>query len=122
MYYYRGLSVMNAGLSSLLDLSSSPRSYRWAGCPRQITGRWLQRVCAKLRVVVEYDREADAAYIRLGEGRVAETMEVEPGVLLDLDDEGRVIGVEVLEASVRLGRVLSRLEELTVKARTDYQV
>ncbi|WP_048191334.1 DUF2283 domain-containing protein [Pyrolobus fumarii] len=82
----------------------------------------MQRVCAKLRVVVEYDREADAAYIRLGEGRVAETMEVEPGVLLDLDDEGRVIGVEVLEASVRLGRVLSRLEELTVKARTDYQV
>jgi uncharacterized protein YuzE len=44
-----------------------------------------------------YDPEADAFYVRLlpAGARVAETREVEPGVLLDPDAEGRVVGIEV---------------------------
>lgn len=46
-----------------------------------------------------YDPEADAAYVRIGRGKVAETREVTPGVLLDYDAKGRLLGVELLTAS-----------------------
>ena len=46
-----------------------------------------------------FDPEADAVYIYLGEGEVAETEEVAPNVMLDFDADGRVVGVEVLTAS-----------------------
>lgn len=56
---------------------------------------------------IEYDSEANAAYIYLTEeisaGRVSRTVCVDPTeiggmVNLDLDDEGRIIGLEVLDA------------------------
>ncbi len=45
-----------------------------------------------------YDPEADAIAVRFApEGaRYAESEEVAPGVVLDYDTEGRVIGVELL--------------------------
>ena len=46
-----------------------------------------------------YDPEADAAYIYLADAVVAESEEVAEGVVLDFDDGGRVIGIEVLKAS-----------------------
>lgn len=46
-----------------------------------------------------YDPEADALYIHLGSTQPVETDEVAPNVMLDLDAEGRVVGVEVLTAS-----------------------
>jgi uncharacterized protein YuzE len=46
-----------------------------------------------------YDPEADAAYIYLGAAAVVESEDVSPGVVLDYDAEGRVVGVEVLNAS-----------------------
>ncbi|WP_457637570.1 DUF2283 domain-containing protein [Oceanithermus sp.] len=51
----------------------------------------------------EVDEVADAVYFRLKQGRVVETREVEQGVLVDYDDSGDPIGVEVLNASQRAG-------------------
>lgn len=48
-----------------------------------------------------YDPETDALVIRWGSA-VSETDEIEPGVMLDYDDEGEVIGVEVLNASQKV--------------------
>jgi uncharacterized protein YuzE len=50
-----------------------------------------------------YDPEADALYVRVAPKgtRVAETREIEPGVMLDVDDKGRVIGIEVLGVKAR---------------------
>ena len=57
---------------------------------------------------VAYDAHADAAYISLGEGipagGVARTVAVDPreidGMIhLDFDREGRLVGIEVLDAS-----------------------
>lgn len=50
---------------------------------------------------VEFDPQADALYIRLREGEVAESDEVRPGVIFDLDAEGRVLGIEMLDVSTR---------------------
>ena len=51
-----------------------------------------------------YDPEADALHIRIAPKGTAimETREVEPGVMLDLDGAGRVVGIEVLH--VRQGQ------------------
>ena len=46
-----------------------------------------------------YNRESDALYIRFAETEVSESEEVRPGIVLDFDSEGRVVGIEVLDAS-----------------------
>jgi uncharacterized protein YuzE len=50
-----------------------------------------------------YDPEADALYVRIAPKgtEVAETREVQPGVMLDLDAGGRLIGIEVLDVRRR---------------------
>jgi uncharacterized protein YuzE len=50
---------------------------------------------------IEYDLQADAMYIRLKAGVVAESEEVRPGVVLDFDAEGKVLGIEMLDVSLR---------------------
>ena len=48
---------------------------------------------------VQIDREADALYIRLREGAIVESEEVRPGLVLDFDGNGEIVGIEVLDAS-----------------------
>ena len=45
---------------------------------------------------LEVDKESDTLYFRLDESKVVESEEVRPGVILDFDEKGRVIGVEFL--------------------------
>jgi uncharacterized protein YuzE len=47
---------------------------------------------------ITYDPEADAVYITIGNGQVESTDEAGP-FIYDLDQEGRVLGIEVLGAS-----------------------
>jgi excisionase family DNA binding protein len=67
---------------------------------------------AAMGVHTSYDRHVDECYLRLGETRaVAYSKTVMPGVKLDFDKEGRLLGVEVLAASRRLHRdVIESLE------------
>jgi uncharacterized protein YuzE len=50
-----------------------------------------------------YDPEADALYVRVApKGTpIAETREVQPGVMLDLDPAGQLVGIEVLGVKSR---------------------
>jgi uncharacterized protein YuzE len=50
---------------------------------------------------IEYDREVDALYVRLQEKYVDRTVEIEEGLNIDLDENGRLIGLEVLDATER---------------------
>lgn len=45
---------------------------------------------------ITYDPAVDALYIYLSDAEAASTREVAEGVQLDLDAEGRVIGIEIL--------------------------
>jgi uncharacterized protein YuzE len=51
-----------------------------------------------------YDDEADALYVRFAEGSVADSKEVAPGIVFDYDGEGRIVAVEILDASVHLAK------------------
>lgn len=47
------------------------------------------------------DKEADALYLRLDDSRIIETEEVAPSVMLDFNEAGEVVGVEMLYLSIR---------------------
>ncbi len=55
---------------------------------------------------VVYDAKADAAYIRFSDGIVKESEEVSPGVVLDYDANGHIVGMEVLAAKKHLAKEL----------------
>jgi uncharacterized protein YuzE len=50
-------------------------------------------------VKVIYDKETDTLSIILRAGKVAESDEARPGVILDYDKAGRVLSIELLDAS-----------------------
>ena len=45
---------------------------------------------------ISYDKEADAMYIRLREGKVDHTKEIDENTIIDFNKEGQVIGIEIL--------------------------
>jgi uncharacterized protein YuzE len=50
---------------------------------------------------IRMDKSSDALYFRLDESRIVESEEVQPGVILDFDKKGNVVGVEFLNVSSR---------------------
>jgi len=62
---------------------------------------------------IEYDKEADALYIQLKEAFVEESIDVEDGIVVDIDSDRHIIGFEVLSASKRL--TLSDLTNISIK-------
>ena len=64
---------------------------------------------------LKVDKESDTLYLRLDESKIVESEEVRPGVILDFDSEGRVVGVEFLGISSRASwEELSSLQFQTV--------
>jgi len=51
---------------------------------------------------LKIDKENDALCFRLDETKIVESEEVETGVVLDYDTEGKVIGIEILNLSTRI--------------------
>lgn len=51
---------------------------------------------------LKVDQKNDALYFRLDEAAVVESEEVRPGVILDYDASGNVVGVEILGLSKRV--------------------
>ena len=62
---------------------------------------------------IEYSKDTDALYIQLRDVPVAESRDVEEGVTLDFDANGHIVGVEVFDASERLG--LSNLVNVSIE-------
>lgn len=58
---------------------------------------------------VNYDSRTDTLTIILAETPVAESDEDKPGVILDYDDKGNLVSLEILDASRRVN-VPSRIE------------
>lgn len=50
---------------------------------------------------IKIDKENDTLYFRLDESAIVESEEVQPGIILDYDANGRVVGMEMLTLSLR---------------------
>lgn len=57
---------------------------------------------------LEYDKDVDAAYIYfqypLKEGQVKNTVELNRNIVLDCDTKGKILGIEILDASKVLAK------------------
>ncbi|CAN5653602.1 DUF2283 domain-containing protein [soil metagenome] len=51
---------------------------------------------------VNYDAETDTLTVVLLDAPVAESDEDKPGVVLDYDDDGNLVSIEILDASSRV--------------------
>ncbi len=68
---------------------------------------------------IEYSKEADAIYVYFKEEYVAKSKEIEDGVVIDFDEKGQLIGIEVLDVSQRFSLsdiVNVNIENLPIEA------
>jgi uncharacterized protein YuzE len=63
---------------------------------------------------LEYDSQADAAYIKLSAADVTDSEEIRPGIVVDYDAQDRVVGIEILH--VRKDRPDIRLDHLELES------
>lgn len=63
----------------------------------------------KREPTVNYDSSTDVLYLVIQEGVEAEFREIIPGINIEMDEEGQVIGVEIVGASRVLSNVLEPL-------------
>ena len=48
---------------------------------------------------IKYNKEVDVIYLQFSDKEVVESDEDKPGIILDYDIEGNIVGIEILEAS-----------------------
>ncbi len=51
---------------------------------------------------ISYDAKADALYIKFQDGTASRTRKVEEGMLVDLDENGRLYGIEIIGMKGRI--------------------
>lgn len=56
-----------------------------------------------------YDKKEDALSIRFEGGKYVESEEVREGILFDYDEKGKLIGIEILDASSKLSSPFKKL-------------
>ncbi|HEY0837407.1 MAG TPA: DUF2283 domain-containing protein [Azospirillum sp.] len=50
----------------------------------------------------QYDPEADALFVRFSDAVIEGSEEVAPGIILDFDDQHRIVALEVLNARAKM--------------------
>jgi uncharacterized protein YuzE len=48
---------------------------------------------------ISYDPKHDVMYLKLTDGRIVDTIEVEKNILIDYGEQGEMIGIEIINAS-----------------------
>lgn len=62
---------------------------------------------------IEYSKNIDALYIRLREARITDSIDIEEGVTVDVDEQGHIVGLEILDASEKLD--ISNLVNISIE-------
>lgn len=66
---------------------------------------------------IKYDKKIDAVYIEFARGNYSKSRKVSASVLVDEDNKGKILGVEILEASKNVkafdpGKVKTNLQTI----------
>lgn len=67
-------------------------------------------------MLISYDPEIDALHIELGTAMPVDSQDIAEGMTIDLDEQGQIVSIEVLDATMRLGK--DALAELVVEGLT----
>jgi len=51
---------------------------------------------------VRYDKEVDVLYISFSKNKIKESDEGKPGIIIDYDKNGSIVGIEILDASHKM--------------------
>ncbi|MHB1492954.1 MAG: DUF2283 domain-containing protein [Thermoplasmataceae archaeon] len=51
------------------------------------------------KYTLEYDSEVDSAYIKISSGKVEESSEINEDIIIDLDKNQHLVGIEILRFS-----------------------
>ena len=51
---------------------------------------------------VKYDKDVDVLHIVFSENKISESAEENPGIILDYDKSGSIVGIEILNASKKM--------------------
>jgi uncharacterized protein YuzE len=62
---------------------------------------------------ISYDPKYDVLYLKFTEEKVVDTIEVDGGVLIDYGEKGKMIGIEIIEASSLIKA--NPLQEIVIK-------
>jgi len=62
---------------------------------------------------ISFDPKHDVLYIKFSEEKIADTIEVDAGVLIDYGGEGQMVGIEIIGASNLMKA--NPLEEIVIK-------
>lgn len=72
----------------------------------------------KSKKIINYDPKSDVLYLGIKRGPEEEFIEISPGINVELDQRGRVIGVEILNASKVLKPVVKPLQKQILELTT----
>jgi len=61
---------------------------------------------------IKFNKEADAVYLSFSDAEVAESDEDKPGIIIDYDKDGNIVGIEVLDASKKTANPASLVYEV----------
>jgi uncharacterized protein YuzE len=62
---------------------------------------------------ISFDPKHDVLYIKFSEEKIADTIEVDAGILIDYGGEGQMVGIEIIGASNLMKA--NPLEEIVIK-------
>ena len=51
---------------------------------------------------IKYDKKIDALYFTLSEGKYSDSVKVAEGVMVDKDDKGNILGIEIMDATTNI--------------------
>jgi len=66
---------------------------------------------SKSQKIINYDPKSDVLYMGIKKGIEEEFIEISPGINVELDENGRVIGIEILNASKVLRPVIRSFQK-----------
>jgi uncharacterized protein YuzE len=67
---------------------------------------------------IHYDPEVDALYIELTKGNYEVSREISDSIVVDEDKNGKVLGIEILDASKTLSK--QEIDSMVTKKKIDY--
>ncbi len=66
---------------------------------------------------ISYDSKYDVLYMKFSDGKVADTIEADGGLLIDYGEQKEVIGIEIINASSMMKT--KPLQEIVIKIQED---